>query len=1378
MKKSKFTKSIAGVISVITILTLIGTVGALNGWFGGGGKIPEDTFTRGLVAYWSFDEGSGNTAYDASGNGNHGTIYGAKWTSGKSGGALSFDGVDDYVEITNSPTLQITSDLTIELWVKFNAFNRRLIEKWRWGEFCLIAYGTQTGYLYWNHGNGTDRVNIVLTGSILELGKWYHIVVVRDSKAKTVQAYVNGVGQGPRSYTLDAATSSYNVEIGRSNPEMLNFHNGLIDEVRIYNRALSPEEIRFHYSRGGPVAYWKFDEGQGTKVYDLSGNGNNGTLNLGTSGNTDPSKAWVPGKFGTALSFDGVDDYVEIPSSASLDTTEAITMEAWVKLNPGGADISYDIIRRTSGYEFYVGRDDGRIRIALQSGASWYNYGSISSIARDGKTWYHIVGTWDKSTGKIKLYINGSLDVTRDGITTSLSPSGNFYIGGFSINYSTYGLIDEVRIYNYARTPDEIRLDYNAGYAARFGPATDCNSDPGSCMTKGLVAYWSFDEGSGNIAYDSSGNGNHGTIYGAKWTNGKFGQALSFDGVDDYVDTTAINITGPITITLWVKLNVPVIDKVHTFVNKYPGVNYWMFYTHEIEKSPVIGFVFTNAGWQRTAGYATALTDMKWHFLAAGYDGTKLFLYEDGILKQTKTIGSDTIRTSAHTVKIGGSTVANEWLNGLIDEVRIYNRALSEEEIRYHYNHTLPKGALSPLAMKEDPSLVGYWSFNEGKGTIINDQSGNNNNGTLYLGSSGNTDPSKAWSPGISGTALSFDGVDDRVLVPRSDSLEPSKITIIAWIYPLAYSTTYPRIVDKVATNGGYLLLLNPSPSNTIEFAWRDSSGNQNSLYSTITYSINKWTFLAAVFDGNTGYLYIDGVLNNTKISTITFSPGTANLTIGNNASLTRPFNGLIDEVRIYNRALSEQEILEHYRNSKYYLASHFGPKTNCREDPGSCIDYGLVGYWSFDEGAGTTAYDASGKGNNGTLVNGPKWTNGKFGQALSFDGVDDYVDFGDIDMLEFTGTAPFSVAAWLWLDPAISSSHIISKEGSSATGVQGWQFGWLGSTIRLIRWRDGNPNVCSFTVPTGKWIHVVFTYDGSIIRGYLNGGFQTSLSSTFEIIGTAYPFRIGARPYGGYYYKGLIDEVRIYNRALSEEEIRYLYNRGAPIAHWKFDEGKGNIAYDSSGNGNNGTLINGPTWVQGKFGSALSFDGVDDYVSVPDSTNIRVQKNTLEAWFTLNSYPSVYDHIIAKAARTLTSPDQNPWVVWVDFGTRDSGWITLRYGTRGNGSGWNDVGFRLTTTAEKSPTWLNRWIHVAGTYDGSSLKLYVNGELKAIKSETRTIQYDSSPWYVGADDQNGDGVADYFHNGLIDDVRIYNYARTPEQILQDYNAGLSAHFK
>jgi len=684
------------------------------------------------------------------------------------------------------------------------------------------------------------------------------------------------------------------------------------------------------------------------------------------------------------LSFDGVDDYVSVPDSVSLRAVP-FTVEFWINL------------RSWATYKRIIAKGDGYYAAGGWHVETYQNYfrfywnydrSAFDSLVATGVTieankWYHVVAIHTGSTAY--LYVNGIAHSKSTTLTPTGAPGYPVQIGG-NTYANTYidGLIDEVRIYNYARTPDEIRLDYNAGYAARFGPSTDCNSDPGSCMTKGLVAYWSFDEGSGNIAYDSSGNGNHGTIYGAKWTQGKFGQALSFDGVDDYVDTTAINITGPITITLWVKLNVPVIDKVHTFVNKYPAINYWMFAIHQFEKAPIIGFVFTNAGWQRTAGYATALTDMKWHFLAAGYDGTKLFLYEDGILKQTKTIGSDTIRTSAHTVKIGGSTVANEWLNGLIDEVRIYNRALSEEEIRYHYNHTLPKGALSPLAMKEDPSLVGYWSFNEGKGTIIYDQSGKNNNGTLYLGSSGNTDPSKAWSPGISGTALSFDGVDDYVITSKTIPITGNQARTLEFWVKVNSIPVHPYVIGwgNPSNNNEFAVVISaPTAGSGTWYLWGWGANDWNTGVAVQT---SVWQHHAITYDGTVAKWYING--NSIGSFTHTYNTLSDYLTVGKpDESGQSYFNGLIDEVRIYNRALSEQEILEHYRNSKYYLASHFGPKTNCREDPGSCIDYGLVGYWSFDEGAGTTAYDASGKGNNGTISKWPKMDKWKIWSGIEF---------------------------------------------------------------------------------------------------------------------------------------------------------------------------------------------------------------------------------------------------------------------------------------------------------------------------------------------------------------------------------------------------------
>ena len=119
MNKRKKTIIVIAIIGV-----LVGAVGilALNGYFGGGGTIPEDTMTRGLVGYWSFDEGSGNIAYDISGAGNHGTLMNnPTWSDGKVSGGLTFDGTDDYINCGDNASLDIgTGDLSITAWIRTN----------------------------------------------------------------------------------------------------------------------------------------------------------------------------------------------------------------------------------------------------------------------------------------------------------------------------------------------------------------------------------------------------------------------------------------------------------------------------------------------------------------------------------------------------------------------------------------------------------------------------------------------------------------------------------------------------------------------------------------------------------------------------------------------------------------------------------------------------------------------------------------------------------------------------------------------------------------------------------------------------------------------------------------------------------------------------------------------------------------------------------------------------------------------------------------------------------------------------------------------------------------------------------------------------------
>ena len=203
----------------------------------------------------------------------------------------------------------------------------------------------------------------------------------------------------------------------------------------------------------------------------------------------------------------------------------------------------------------------------------------------------------------------------------------------------------------------------------------------------------------------------------------------------------------------------------------------------------------------------------------------------------------------------------------------------------------------------------------------------------------------------------------------------------------------------------------------------------------------------------------------------------------------------------------------------------------------------GLVGYWKFDEGSGTTAYDSSGNNNHGTLYNGPTWTQGKVGGALSFDGVDDYVNCGNSTSLQPTS---ITFGGWLylygWLDKITSygSHHIFMAEGYAiATNSSAWSVWVNDSTGRRSRSISHNNKL-------NEWHFVMVTYDE--VSGYMKFYWNGVLRDTFYI-SAGQPIvytgskllRIGNG--SSFDTDGLIDEVRIYNRVLSEAEIRAIYN-------------------------------------------------------------------------------------------------------------------------------------------------------------------------------------------------------------------------------------------
>jgi len=204
----------------------------------------------GLVLDLPMDEGAGSTAGDLSGYGNDGTIYGATWVEGISGNALSFDGVDDYVDCGSNASLDIIGGFAVEMWVRSNSVAQP-IGSILGGDKGIIFYqgatdGQDNSAMFGFRGEG----EVYSTDGVIDVGTWIHLAFTYDGGDKdsvsSYEIYANGINQN-LSIRTDGdiggvSTSEY---IGRD--QGATFFNGLIDSVRIYNRALSAEEVLEHY---------------------------------------------------------------------------------------------------------------------------------------------------------------------------------------------------------------------------------------------------------------------------------------------------------------------------------------------------------------------------------------------------------------------------------------------------------------------------------------------------------------------------------------------------------------------------------------------------------------------------------------------------------------------------------------------------------------------------------------------------------------------------------------------------------------------------------------------------------------------------------------------------------------------------------------------------------------------------------------------------------------------------------------------------------------------------------------------------------------------------------------------------------------------------
>jgi hypothetical protein len=384
---------------------------------------------------------------------------------------------------------------------------------------------------------------------------------------------------------------------------------------------------------------------------------------------------------------------------------------------------------------------------------------------------------------------------------------------------------------------------------------------------------------------------------------------------------------------------------------------------------------------------------------------------------------------------------------------------------------------------------------------------------------------------------FNFDGVNDYMTIPRSSSISPvSAITQEVWFNfaPIPNTSVFIGLQYGSSYNNTYALF----KESSLLYGGVNVSGSLNVIGVGISnISGNKWVHFVHTFDGSTQKLYLDGVLQNSASlsGSIQYDSNNTRIVIGAddnggyNSGTGAFHSGKLNQVKIYNRALSSEEIAKNYISQR----KRYFPEENI-------VTNGLVLYvdpakYSSYAGSGTTIYDLSGFGNTGTLTNGPTFS-GLNGGSIFFDGTNDTIVFSRSDIL--SGTQNFSVEAYIY--PLVTSAeHIFGNYNAGNTS--GFELYIYQQKITV--YYGGTYTFSNPVISTNTWYHVLATRSGNTISIYINGALDSTGTNSTSIT-TSLPYTIGnAYNYNSEAFYGNISLVRAYSRALSATEISQNYN-------------------------------------------------------------------------------------------------------------------------------------------------------------------------------------------------------------------------------------------
>jgi hypothetical protein len=699
----------------------------------------------------------------------------------------------------------------------------------------------------------------------------------------------------------------------------------------------------------------------------------------------------------------------------------------------------------------------------------------------------------------------------------------------------------------------------------------------------GLVSYWTMDGGDMNWATgqltDRAGSFPMSAITLSTSTTpalGKIGQAFGFtqNGYLNSVSAyTALNGSTGLTVCGWVNLaklgSTDPDDGAVFTVNSSDTNSIILWYNTNVTGTDHahaytfnVGDTADGPGRVNSANFA-AIANV-WQHVCGVMAGSARRIYVDGSLSASTSGAVTTSYTNANTASIGNwSNGTNYLMNGAIDDVRVYNRALSSAEISELYGKGAARVSASSATLQAGTTLAnglnGYWTFDGVDTDWSTNKVTDRSNGTTDTMTSFAT--TTASVPGKLGQALRFNGATSYINTGAWNS-EATAYTVSLWFkFPPGSSG------GIVFTRGdSSRCFYNPSitvNSNGLTTA-ETGCGGSGAIATQIPIDTNGWNHVVEVRSGSSNTTYLNGAV----VATRSYTPDCSDCTGGTSRrvqigaswhatnGVASNYGGQVDDVRTYNRALSASEVQQ-----LYHLGAATANASSATLTSGSSLSSGLLGYWTLD-GSDTNwatgqETDKSGNGNTGTLVSLSTTTSpaiGKIGQALSFDGTSRYISVPTFSSLN-PDTNDFTIA--LWVKPkSVGSTDLINTSNNNAGSfTQG--FG-LGIRSTCLFGTGGNINfnfangttrdtgTCSTnSIPANVWSHVVISVSrGDTISIYLNGVLDKSVSTSLSGAVHFSQFTIGKQTWLAN-YNGSMDDIRFYNRALSAAEAKQLYNLG-----------------------------------------------------------------------------------------------------------------------------------------------------------------------------------------------------------------------------------------